>query len=401
MLRLFNKFPISTDPLKFSKMKLEDDDDLVTMIAIYCPLEIENPSLVELFSEIAKPDPIQVVIPTSQRSEIDFDLNVSWEDQSVVDGQCQLPKIQTQIHLEVLVTIEDGDKGFDNDDQSHYDPNDDFSDPNLDDIPEDIDEESRVEGENANPYLARNTGPSIVIRNNPGSFMTDVDPNTTLAHEFPEYTNIVRAHLLDDEFDNEKLFIKRITYCDKAIGGSVEVYLQTWLGNMENWKWTQSYDEWFRLAILIPRMGLRQAKQIEVGHVYVEAVQKAMAVNNRRAETKNVELYLCDLETFGVQEYIDHHSGLPLRNEFPVISNVSNREVLLPAFEMVLDRSLHRHPKGRPQPTGIRNDMDVKETGEPKLCTVCRTSRHNRSTYPHHVYVSDQSSRNTGLKNEE
>ncbi|MFQ6660794.1 hypothetical protein Gotur_029178 [Gossypium turneri] len=46
-------------------MELEDDDDLGTMIAIYCPPEIENPSPIELFAEIAEPAPIQVVIPAS------------------------------------------------------------------------------------------------------------------------------------------------------------------------------------------------------------------------------------------------------------------------------------------------------------------------------------------------
>ncbi|KAK5770641.1 hypothetical protein PVK06_046794 [Gossypium arboreum] len=76
--------------------------------------------------------------------------------------------------------------------------------------------------------------------------------------------------------------------------------------SMENWQWTQSYDEEFRyvqmttnpveainsvlrrtchlsisvvfsatfcrLDKLMPRMGLRQVKQIEVEHVYVEGV---------------------------------------------------------------------------------------------------------------------------------
>ncbi|PPR84038.1 hypothetical protein GOBAR_AA36675 [Gossypium barbadense] len=98
---------------------------------------------------------------------------------------------------------EDGDEGSDNDDQSHRDPNDDFSDPDLDYIIEDVDEEGLVEGKNANSHLTGNTGLSIVIRNNPGSFMTDVDPDAALACEFPEYTNIVSAHLLDDEFDDE------------------------------------------------------------------------------------------------------------------------------------------------------------------------------------------------------
>ncbi|KAL1147656.1 hypothetical protein V6Z11_A10G070100 [Gossypium hirsutum] len=62
MLILFYKFSVSTDPLKFSKIELEDDDDLGTMIAIYCPPKIENPSPVELFAKIAEPDLIQVVV---------------------------------------------------------------------------------------------------------------------------------------------------------------------------------------------------------------------------------------------------------------------------------------------------------------------------------------------------
>ncbi|KAH1128986.1 hypothetical protein J1N35_000364 [Gossypium stocksii] len=112
-----------------------------------------------------------------------------------------------EIHLEVLATIEDGDEGSDNDDQSHCDPKNYFSYPDLDDILEDIDEERPVEGENANPHSAENTGPGIVIRNNPRFFMTNVDPNAALACKFPIYTNIVPAHLLYDKFGDEELFV--------------------------------------------------------------------------------------------------------------------------------------------------------------------------------------------------
>ncbi|PPS08060.1 hypothetical protein GOBAR_AA12605 [Gossypium barbadense] len=90
---------------------------------------------------------------------------------------------------------------------SHHNPNDDFSNTDLDDIPEDIDEEDLVEGENVNPHSTGNTGLGIVIRNNPGSFMTNVDPDAALARKFLEYTNIVSTHLLDKEFDGEELFV--------------------------------------------------------------------------------------------------------------------------------------------------------------------------------------------------
>ncbi|PPD85605.1 hypothetical protein GOBAR_DD17461 [Gossypium barbadense] len=284
-------------------------------------------------------------------------------------------------------------------------------DPDLDDIPKDIDKKGLMEGENTNPHLAENTGPGIILRNNPGPFMIDVDPDAAFAREFLEYTNIVLAYLLDDEFDDEELFIvgmreyvlgtvtdlqtlpykgpnreiqlgKRVFHrlfwtfepCVRVFPHFHELEprkfrqrftrlesqmsflptnLRTWLGSIENWQWNQSYDKWFRLATSMPRMGLKQAKHIEAGHEYVEVVRKAIA------------------------------------------------EVPLPAFEMMPDRSIHRHPKGRPQLTRIRNDIDVSETGELKLCTVRQTSRHNQSTCSHRIYVSDQSSRNVKLEDDE
>ncbi|KAK5775271.1 hypothetical protein PVK06_043144 [Gossypium arboreum] len=69
----------------------------------------------------------------------------------------------------------------------------------------------------------------------------------------------------------------------------------------------------YRLATLMPRMRLRQAKQIEAVYVYIEAIQKAMTVNSQRAQTMNAELYSRGLETFRVQEYIGCHLGLPPR----------------------------------------------------------------------------------------
>ncbi|MFQ6651438.1 hypothetical protein Gotur_023769, partial [Gossypium turneri] len=163
-----------------------------------------------------------MVIPASQRSEIDFDLNVPWEDQSGFvfsvptlenpnTGGCLYNTPYSshclEIHPEVLATIEDCDEGSDNDDQSHCDPNDDFSDPDLNDIPEDIDKEGPVEGENAIPHQVGNMGPGIIIRNNPGTFMSDVDPDAALAREFSEYPDIVPTHLVHNEFDEEELFI--------------------------------------------------------------------------------------------------------------------------------------------------------------------------------------------------
>ncbi|KAK5842893.1 hypothetical protein PVK06_005311 [Gossypium arboreum] len=112
----------------------------------------------------------------------------------------------------------------------------------------------------------------------------------------------------------------------------LQTNLLQWLGRIEHWQWTQSYDDGFRygqitnnlveavnfvlrrtchlpifvvflatfnrLAILGPKIRLRQVKQTEIGYVHVEAIRKAMAVNARRAQTMNAKLYSCDFESF-------------------------------------------------------------------------------------------------------
>ncbi|PPS09638.1 hypothetical protein GOBAR_AA11006 [Gossypium barbadense] len=187
----------------------------------------------------------------------------------------------------------------------------------------------------------------------------------------------------------------------------------------------------YRLATLIPKMGLRQVKQIEARHVYVETIRKAMAyidcrsglpprsyavdLRNRRCECGIFQTLrypcahvhaACARANLNVEQFIDKIYTLQRTlciwgNKFLIMSDVSNWEVPPPAFEMVPDRSLCRHLKGRPQSTRIRNDMDVRKTSEPKPCTVCRTSGHNRSACPHRVYVSGQLSRNAGLQDDE
>lgn len=81
-----------------------------------------------------------------------------------------------------MATIEYGDEWSDNEGSD----SEDLSDLDLDDIPENIDDKSPVEGEDVYPHLARNTRFDIVIRNNLGDFMIDVDLNAALALEFSE-----------------------------------------------------------------------------------------------------------------------------------------------------------------------------------------------------------------------
>ncbi|KAK5824082.1 hypothetical protein PVK06_018845 [Gossypium arboreum] len=256
--------------------------------------------------------------------------------------------------------------------------------------------------------------------------------------------------------------------------------LTQWLSSIEPWQWAQCFDEgyhyghmttnlveavnsvlrhtrhlpisavfsatFYRLATLMPKMGLKQANQLEAGHVYVEKIRDAMKDNTQRARLMNVELYSRNLKTFRVTEYISRRSGIPPRsygvdlrnrrcecgmfqvlrypcahvvaacvtysfnveqyiddvytlertlciwgNEFPVLRDISTWEVQSPAFEMLPDRSLRRRVKGRPTIMRIRNDIDVREKVNPKRCIICRTVGHNRSKCPHGNIYTGQS----------
>ncbi|KAH1130652.1 hypothetical protein J1N35_002030 [Gossypium stocksii] len=117
----------------------------------------------------------------------------------------------------------------------------------------------------------------------------------------------------------------------------------------------------YRLATLMSMMGLRQVKQIEVKHVYVEGIRKAIKVNANRVRMMNAEPHSRDLETFRVQEHVGRRSDVEQLidevytlqrtlhiwgNEFPIMSDVSNLKVSSLVFEMLSNHSLCRHPKG-------------------------------------------------------
>ncbi|PPD81038.1 hypothetical protein GOBAR_DD22038 [Gossypium barbadense] len=117
---------------------------------------------------------------------------------------------------------------------------------------------------------------------------------------------------------------------------------------IENWQWSQNFDVGF-----------------QYGHMTTNLIEEVNAIGdvdaNDVAEANKVDEG--QARAFQVREVPNSSISV---NEFPVMPDVSNWEVSPLAFEILSDRCLRRHPKGQPQLTRIRNDMDIRETGEPK-----------------------------------
>ncbi|PPD83181.1 hypothetical protein GOBAR_DD19895 [Gossypium barbadense] len=206
--------------------------------------------------------------------------------------------------------------------------------------------------------------------------------------------------------------------------GQTNTSFRQWLDTMEPWQWAQSFNEGFhygqmtinlveginafllktrhlpiasvfsaifyRLATLIPRMGQQQVDQMEAGHLFAEHVRDAMLANRWMARSYGVDLRnrRCECRTFEtlhypyahvvavyakvnltVEQYVDDLYTLErtLRvweNEFPVLSDLSTLEVPPTTFELLPDRGLRRNPRGHPQSSRIRNEMNIREKSD-------------------------------------
>ncbi|KAK5824919.1 hypothetical protein PVK06_019708 [Gossypium arboreum] len=106
----------------------------------------------------------------------------------------------------------------------------------------------------------------------------------------------------------------------------------------------------------------------------------------------------CAKVSLNVDQFIDEVYTLErtLRvweNEFPVLPDLSTWEIPQTTFELIPNKGLRRNPRGRPQSSRIRNEMDIREKSDGKLCGVCRLAGHNRSNCSLRNYQTGQSSR--------
>ncbi|KAL1099492.1 hypothetical protein V6Z11_D05G166300 [Gossypium hirsutum] len=148
-------------------MELVDDEDVETMVALYCGTSSNKNAPIQLFTELA----------------------------SVEATEDPTPLVETDVV---------GDDVYYSSDPVDYEV-DSESDPDADEVPDDVDDEGVNEDGNVNASSVGNQIRRIVIHNNTGAHMSRIDPDTARAVEFPEYPEIPHAYRMGVYSDPDEL----------------------------------------------------------------------------------------------------------------------------------------------------------------------------------------------------
>ncbi|PPD80082.1 hypothetical protein GOBAR_DD22991 [Gossypium barbadense] len=298
-------------------MELLDDEDVETMVSFYCGNQSDQNELIQLFTELADVETTEDLIPLGEEhgaQELCMVVLISYVDsQSTVRGI----KIDINAAPETDAVVDDGCGSSASSD--HEVDND--SDPEVDEIPNDIDDESVNDNENVNTSSVRNQIRRIVIYNNPRAHMSLINPYAAHATEFAEYPNILSAHRLVVDKDPEELFVGQ--KFEKNVGG-------------------------------------RRKAAIGGYKPYLSKSRRCGRYENLLGLT-----------------YALHHE-----NKFLIMPDLSTWKVPSMTSELVPEKGLLMNMKGCPQSSKIHNEMDIREKSDGKCCGVYKLASHNRSKCP-------------------
>ncbi|PPD84174.1 hypothetical protein GOBAR_DD18885 [Gossypium barbadense] len=149
-------------------MEFLDDNNVKTMVALYCQLGRLDTEPIQLFAKLAYAKPIENVTQLSQQYGVE-DLRAEFPKSSVhgfdidLNVRCSYQYVGgLQIHLVVIETNVLCEDGSNNNDCFDY-KGEDFGDPDLNDTSDDIDDEG-LDDRNDHALLVENPSHGIVIR---------------------------------------------------------------------------------------------------------------------------------------------------------------------------------------------------------------------------------------------
>ncbi|KAH1113919.1 hypothetical protein J1N35_007297 [Gossypium stocksii] len=181
ILKIFYKFSVSTNPIKFTEMELVDDEDVETMIALYCGNGSDKNAIIHLFAELAGMEQNEDINAYSEEHGAQEPCMVT--PISYVDSESTIREININLNITPDIDVV-GDDGYDSNDHCDQEVDSD-SDPDVDDVHDDIDDEDVNDDGNINVSSVGNQMRRIVIHNNPGPHMLLIDPDAAHVAEFP------------------------------------------------------------------------------------------------------------------------------------------------------------------------------------------------------------------------
>ncbi|KAH1106750.1 hypothetical protein J1N35_010518 [Gossypium stocksii] len=201
--KLFYKFPVSTDPIKFTEIELVDDEDMETMIALYCGNGSDKNAPIHLFAELAGMEENEDFTAYGEEHRAQEPCMVA--PISYIDSESTIRGIDIDLNITPDMNVV-GDDGYDNSNTCYQEVDSD-SDPDVDDVLDDIDDEDVNDDGNINTSSVGNQMRRFVIHNNPGLHISLIDPDVVHVAKFPEYLEILPAHRLAVNSDPEELFV--------------------------------------------------------------------------------------------------------------------------------------------------------------------------------------------------
>ncbi|KAK5792549.1 hypothetical protein PVK06_033664 [Gossypium arboreum] len=126
---------------------------------------------------------------------------------SYVDSQSTIHGIDIDLNATPETDVV-GDDVYHSSDPSDHEV-DSESGPDVDEVPDDIDDEGVNDDRNVNTSSVGNQIRRIAIHNNPGVYMSRIDPDAAHAAEFLEYPEILPAHWIAVYSDSEELFVSQ------------------------------------------------------------------------------------------------------------------------------------------------------------------------------------------------
>ncbi|PPD94541.1 hypothetical protein GOBAR_DD08410 [Gossypium barbadense] len=182
-------------------MELVDDEDVETMVALYCGTQSNKNVPIQLFAELAGVEATED--PTPLGEEDGFEAPCMMVPVSYVNSQSTIHEINIDLNAATETDVISDDVYYSSDPVDYE--LDSESDPDADEVPDDIDDEGVNEDGNVNVSSVGNQIRRIVIHNNPGAHMSRIDPHVARATEFPEYPEIPHANRMGIYSDPDEL----------------------------------------------------------------------------------------------------------------------------------------------------------------------------------------------------